>query len=314
MTRVAVTSRSFSKHPVLREALCAQYAQVTFNDQGLTLQGDALIEFLKAHDAAIVGLEKLNAATLAQLPELKVVSRFGVGLDTLDLTALAARQIRLAYTAGANKRAVAELVIAFALNLLRELPVVHQQLLAGQWQQRKGRQLSECTVGIIGLGSIGKDLAALLRAFDCRILGFDVSPQQDFCQQQHIHQVALDTLLQQADIVSLHLPLTPETKCLLNEERLALMKTTAILINTARGGLVDEEALFKRLSQGQLAAAAFDVFANEPAINHPLLQLPNFFATPHIGGSTEEAILAMGQAAILGLTTAQVPEMTRAVA
>lgn len=314
MTRVAVTSRSFSKHPQLRHALCARYTDVTFNDAGISLQEAALIDFLKGHDAAIVGLEKLNDAVLSQLPELKIVSRFGVGLDTLDLAAMAKRQIRLAYTAGANKRAVAELVIAFALNLLRELPLVHQRLLAGQWQQRKGRQLSECKVGIIGLGAIGKDLAVLLRAFQCEVLAFDVSDQQAYCAQHQIQQMDLNTLLEQADIVSLHLPLTAQTKHLLNQTRLALMKPTAILINTARGGLVDEAALYECLVQGRLAAAALDVFAIEPAIDHPLFKLPNFFATPHIGGSTEEAILAMGQAAILGLNTALVPEMPLCVA
>lgn len=289
---VAVTSRSFSRHPFLRERLLKAYQQVTFNDSNQTLQGAELISFLQHHDMAIVGLERLTAAVLAQLPKLKVISRFGVGLDTLDLAAISRQGIRLTYTAGANKRAVAELVIAFAINLLRHLPEVNSAVKNGFWQMQKGRELSGKTIGIIGFGAIGQDLAHLLTPFNCNILIYDI---------KHPKSMALTELLPAADIVSVHLPLTAQTYQLLNAERLAWMKKTAILINTSRGGIIDERALKKMLQQQLLAGAAFDVFANEPPEDQELLALANFFATPHIGGSTEEAILAMGLAAIEGL-------------
>ncbi len=304
MTRVAVTSRSFSKNPELRAALSSEYENVVFNDLGKTLEGDELIQFLQDCDRCIVGLERLDATVLKRLPKLKVISRFGVGLDTLDLVEIQVRKIKIAYTAGANKRSVAELVLALALTTLRNLTLVNQQLRAGEWQQNKGRNLSHSTVGIIGLGAVGKDLAILLKAFQCDILVYDPHLNNEFCETHQLTPVPLDNLLQHADIVSLHIPLNRETHHLLNAERLSLMKPSAILINTARGGLVDESALKHMLKNNQLAAAAFDVFETEPVVDKQLVSLPNFFATPHIGGSTEEAILAMGFAAIAGLKNA----------
>lgn len=301
---IAVTSRSFSTHPLLRAEIEKQYQHVTFNDTGKTLVGKELIAFLRGHEKAIVGLEKIDENVFTQLPELKVISRFGVGLDTLDLNYMKKNGIRLAFTAGANKRSVAELVISFAIMMLRQLPYSNSELKTNIWKQRKGRQLTNATVGIVGLGAVGKDLAALLKAFDCRLIAFDVVDQSSFCSAHNIQQTSLDMLLAEADIVSLHLPLTTETHLLLNSERLAILKSNAILINTARGGLVDEHALKQILENKKIAGAAFDVFAQEPPTDKELLHLENFFATPHIGGSTEEAILAMGHAAINGLETA----------
>lgn len=307
MTSIAVTSRSFSKHPMLRNEICNRYEKVAFNDNGKTLDGDELIHFLKDHDKAIVGLEKLNADILKQLPALKVISRFGVGLDTVDLNAIKQLGIKIAVTSGANKRSVAELVIAFALTMLRQLPLLNHELKSGIWQQKKGRELSNSCVGIIGFGAIGKDLALLLKAFNCEILAYDLIDHSEFCYKNKIQQVELNSLLQKSDIVSLHLPLNESTQLILNADRLSLMKTNAILINTARGGLIDEAALKVLLKSNQSFGAAFDVFTSEPPINNELLALPNFFGTPHIGGSTEEAILAMGFAAIDGLEKAVIP-------
>lgn len=305
---IAVTSRSFSKHPILRKELCQRYSQVRFNEEGKTLQGTALIDFLQDQHMAIVGLERMSQDVLEQLPQLKVISRFGVGLDTVDLTAVAQLGIRLSVTAGANKRAVAELVIGLAINVLRHLPNAHQALRAGIWQQQKGKELSHSCVGIVGFGAVGKEVALLLQTWGCRIMVYDALDHQEYCAHHHLQQVDLPTLLQVADIVTLHLPLTAQTRLLLNEDHLLLMKSDAILINTARGELVDEAILKKMLKNNLLAGAACDVFSTEPPTDQELLSLPNFFATPHVGGSTEQAILAMGRAAIEGLEFATVLE------
>lgn len=307
MTSVAVTSRSFSKHPELRKELCKRFKHVKFNEEGITFSGNDLVNFLNDYDSAIVGLEKFNNDILSKLPRLKVISRFGVGSDTLDLNAMKRLGIKLAVTTGANKRAVAELVIAFSLIMFRQLSLTNQELRSGKWNPRIGRQLSGSCVGIVGFGSIGKDLAFLLKAFNCDILIYDLIDHTDFCQKNEIRQVDLNTLLQHSDIVSLHLPLNENTKLILDSDKLALMKSNAILINTARGGLVDENILKEMLKTNRLHAAAFDVFAVEPTTNHELLSLPNFFGTSHIGGSTEEAILAIGLAAIEGLEQAKIP-------
>ena len=191
--------------------------------------------------------------------------------------------------------------------VLRQIPQGHLDIREGIWKNRKGRQLTGRTVGIIGCGHIGKDLTTLLRAFDCRILANDILDFPEFYARHQVEPVALEELLQRADIVTLHVPLNDSTRNLLNADRLALMRPDAILINTARGGIVDEAALKRMLQEGRLAGAAFDVFATEPPEDLDLLRLPNFLATPHIGGSAEEAILAMGRAAIRGLDENRLP-------
>lgn len=298
---VAVTSRSFSRHPILRGELLARYATVTFNDEGTSLTGQKVIDFLRGHEKAITALEVLDDTVFAALPELKVVSKYGVGLDMIDLEAMERRGVLLGWTGGVNKRSVAELAISNMIALLHLVPQANQEVRNGKWRQLRGRQLTGRTVGIVGCGHIGKDLAVLLRAFDCRVLAHDILDFPEFYRQHRVTALGLDDLLQQAQIVSLHLPFDDTTRNILSAARLEIMQPGAYLVNTARGGLVDETKLKERLRQGRLGGAAFDVFAQEPPDDHELLNLPNFLATSHIGGSTEEAVLAMGRAAIQGL-------------
>ena len=306
-SRVAVASRSFSKHPVLRAEILARYSNVTFNDAGLSLTGNALVEFLSGHDKAITALERLDESVLAQLPDLKVVGKYGVGLDMIDLPAMSRLGKKLGWTGGVNKRSVSELVISAAIALLRHVPQGHAMVREGGWRQLMGRQLSQRTIGIVGCGHIGKDLSLLLRAFGCRVLAHDIKDFPEFYAQTGVEPMGLEDLLSQADIVTLHLPNNASTLGILSAERMALMRPDSILINMARGGLVDEEALKAMLKDGRMAAAAFDVFAHEPPQDMELLTLPNFLALPHIGGSAEEAVLAMGRAAIAGLDAARDP-------
>jgi phosphoglycerate dehydrogenase-like enzyme len=302
---VAVTSRSFSRHPVLRRELLARHPLVTFNDEGRSLMGDELVGFLSGHVKAIVGLEVLDEAVLAAVPTLRVVSKYGVGLDKLDLAAMARRGVRLGWTSGVNRRSVAELVVAFALALLRFLPSAVAETGGGGWRQTTGRQLSGRTIGIIGCGHVGKEVAVMLRSWGCPILANDVLDFPEFYAKHDVTPVSIEALLARADVVTLHVPLDASTRNLLSADRLALLKPDAILINTARGNIVDEPALKTMLTNGRLAGAAFDVFATEPPDDPELLALPSFLATPHIGGTTEEAILAMGRAAIAGLDDAR---------
>lgn len=294
---IAVTSRSFSRHPVLRQELLDRYHMVRFNDDGRSLRGDELVDFLQGCEKAIVALEPIDDAVLERLPDLRVLSKVGVGLDTIDVAAVERRGIRLAFHPGTNSRSVSELALALVISVLRHVPQSSDELRRGGWSQPKGALLSGKTVGIVGFGHAGRDLFSLLLPFECRILVSDVRPPDE----SEVEHVELDQLLEGADIVSLHLTLDDSTRGLLDRRRLLLMKPTAVLINTARGGLVDERALAELLRDGRLAAAAFDVFALEPPGESELLALPNFLGTPHIGGSTEEAILAMGRAAIEGL-------------
>lgn len=302
---VAVTSRSFSAHPVLRQELQRRYPNATFNEVGKRLEGEELAQFLHGKEKAIIALEILDESILSRLPQLKVVSKFGVGLDMIDFKAFDRRNILLGYSPGVNKRSVSELVIAYAIVLLRHVMESNTELRSGQWRQKRGVCLSGRAVGIIGCGQIGKDLIALLEPFGCQIRCFDINGDTHSFSRSEVAFVRLEELLKESDIITLHLPVTSHTCNLLSAERLALMKPDAILINVARGQLVDEKALKDMLKTGRLAGAAFDVFANEPPEDLELLRLPNFLGTPHIGGSTEEAILAMGRAAIEGLDNAK---------
>lgn len=306
-SRVAVCSRSFSRNPILRSELQARYEHLSFNDAGLQLEGDDLVNFLRGHDKAITALERLDEYVLSRLPELKVIGKYGVGLDMIDLEAMREYGKCLGWTGGVNRRSVSELVIAFAIAMLRHVPAAQREILSGTWRQLVGGHLSGRTVGIIGCGHVGKDLVSLLKVFGCPILVYDIRDYREFYELHAIEAVSLEVLLTRSDIVTLHVPLDESTRIMLDAQRLALLRPTAVLINTARGGLVDEKALKEMLRTNRLAAAAFDVFAVEPPQDSELLALPNFLATPHIGGSAQEAILAMGRAAIDGLDHHAIP-------
>ncbi|MGQ9369016.1 phosphoglycerate dehydrogenase [Azospirillum sp. ST 5-10] len=305
---VAVLSRSFSAHPVLRAELLARHPGARFNDSGRTLAGAELLAFLRGSERAVVALERIDEPLLAALPELRVISKYGVGLDNVDLAAAQRHGKRVGWTAGVNRRSVAELVIAFAIALLRHVPQAHRGVLAGTWRQWTGRQLSDRTVGIVGCGHVGKDVALLLRAFGCRVLAHDIRDFPSFYAAHGVEPRPLEALLREAEVVTLHLPLTERTRGLFDAARLALLRPDAVLINTARGGIVDEAALARALAEDRLAGAAFDVFGVEPPQDTALLHHPNFLVTPHIGGSAAEAILAMGRAAIAGLDDAREAE------
>jgi phosphoglycerate dehydrogenase-like enzyme len=300
-TKVAVCSRSFSKNPVLRAELLERYQQVTFNDEGLQLNGDSLVAFLSGHQKAIIALEEINEEVLSQLPELKVISKYGVGMDKIDFDAMSEYGKRFGWTGGVNRRSVSELVIAFAISLLRLVPQSHKEVVDGVWRQQVGKLLTGRSIGIVGCGFVGKDLVELLKPFACTIYVNDIKDYAEFYSEHELRPVSLDELLKKSDIVTLHVPLDDSTRGLLSKEKLALMQPDSILINTARGGLVDEGALRNMLETGALAAAGFDVFQIEPPEDSQLLELPNFLVTQHIGGSASEAILAMGRAAIDGL-------------
>jgi D-3-phosphoglycerate dehydrogenase len=307
-TPIAVASRSFSRNPVLRSELLARYADVRFNEAGVALDEAGFVEFTRGRRKVITALERIDDAVLDALPELQVISKYGVGTDMLDLAAMRRHGVRLGWTAGVNKRSVTELVVAVMIALLRQVPLANAELREGGWKNRQGRQLTERTVGIIGCGHIGKDLAQVLRAFGCTVLANDILDFAEFYAAHQIEPVGLEELLRRADIVTLHVPLDDSTRDMLSADRLSLMKPDAILINTARGCLVDEAALKAMLIERRLAGAAFDVFTVEPPDDLELLRLPNFLATPHIGGSSDEAVLAMGRAAIKGLDDNYLPD------
>ncbi len=307
MRSLVIASRSFSKHPVLRKEVLKRYPNAKFNDEGLSLNGESLIEFLDGHEKAITALEKIDDSILKLLPNLKVIGKYGVGLDMIDLHAMKRHGVNLGWTGGVNKRSVSELVISYSIALLHRTIFANAEVRKGKWYQVKGRQLSDCTVGIIGCGHVGKDLVELLQPFNCKILANDVLDFKDFYKKYEVTSVGLEELIRKSDIVTLHLPLDKSTQNILDSDKLSLLKNDAVLINLARGGLVDEVALKELLNNNKIAGAALDVFEVEPPVDPSFATMDNVLITPHIGGSTEEAILAMGMAAIEGLENSEDP-------
>ena len=301
--RIAVCSRSFSRNSRLREALKSQFRDVKFNDEGITLAGDSLIEFLGDCDMAITALERIDEYVLSQLPRLKRISKYGVGLDMIDLEALKRYQKQLAWKAGVNRRSVAELALTMMLTIIRKIPESQAQIASGNWVQTVGNTLSGKTIGIVGCGNIGQDLFSLLKPFGCQMLVNDINESYEFFSMNDLGVTPLTQLLSHSDIVTLHLPLDESTRHILSRAQLQEMRMGSILVNTARGGLIDEDALFDEIQKGRIAGVGLDVFEEEPPFGSRLLACPQVFSTAHIGGSSEEAILAMGLAAIQGLST-----------
>ena len=318
LDKVAITSRSFSANKYLVEELRARYANITLNNSGKTLVGSELLEFLDGQNKVIVGLENFDKNLIDQLPELKVISKFGVGLNNIDLESMKEHSISLGFQPGTNKQSVAELALMHIFIALRKAPSSKEDICNNIWSQNKGHELFGKTIGIIGFGNIGQRLAELLEPFKCKIVFYDgiefskeelvdkfQSRSEDFIN--NLQQSSLNEVLKEADIVSIHIPLLEETQNLISVDELACLKKDVRIINTSRGGIVDEKALEDFLNQNKNAFAAFDVFETEPAFNHHLLKLNNFYATSHLGSMTIEGVISMGIAAINGLDENRIP-------
>lgn len=294
--RILVTARSFRKLSGPHRELLEQAGyEIVEPEQDRPLEPSELAPLLADVDGAILGLDRVTAAALQDARCLKVISRFGVGVDEIDLQAATARGIVVTVTPGANSIAVAELTVALMLALKRHLRFHDQVVREGRWDRRMGSELAGEVLGLVGFGRIGREVARRARAFDMRILFTDPEPPpQTVAAELQAEPREFDDLLATSDIISLHLPLTQTTRGLIGERQLQQMKTSAVLVNTARGGLVDETALFHALQQGHIAGAAFDVFDREPPGDSPLLRLENFIGTPHIGSATQQSTLRMG--------------------
>jgi (S)-sulfolactate dehydrogenase len=266
------------------------------HEPGLAEHRDALIAALHSADALIVrNRTRVDADLLSFAPRLRVVGRLGVGLDNIDVAACEARKIDVIPARGANALAVAEYVIGAAIVLLRGAYFATEAVASGEWPRGAlgtGREIAGKTLGVVGFGSIGQMVATLGRALGMAVIGFDahIPASAAVWADQHTTPRRLDDLLRDADIVSLHVPLTPATRRLIDAEKLALMRREAILVNTARGGVVDEAALAAALKSGRLAGAALDVFESEPLQSgSALVGCPGLILTPHIAGVTRES-------------------------
>ena len=297
--KVKVSTIAFSKNTKLVNELKQHFPEAIVNENGVRLKDQELYQYFSDAEGVIVGLEKVDNDFLNALPNIKVIAKYGVGLDNIDLNACKEKGVQVGWTPGVNKTSVAEMTIGFMLALFRNLYLTSNQLKFDSiWNKNGGAQLSGKTIGIIGLGNIGKTVAQLLKPFNCNILANDIVDVTGFADANNVTLVDKETIFKECDLISIHTPLTSETKGLINKEVFSIMKDSSAIINTARGGIINEDALLQALINNKISGAALDVYTEEPPQNLKLLSLPNLICTPHIGGNAEEAVLAMGVSAI----------------
>jgi len=296
--KVLSAARSFGKvsaEPV--KYLESQGFEVVFTDLPKPLSEDDLAGIIKGMDALICGNDYVTKKVFRAADRLKVVSKHGVGVDRIDLEAAAESGIIVTNTPGANTEAVAELAVGLMFALSRQIVQAHCAAKAGGWSRFVGMEILGKNIGIIGLGRIGKAVARRVKGLGAGVLAYDVIRDEEFAAEMGIKYVDLERLLRESDIVTLHTPVTEETENFLDGKRINMMKQGAYLVNTARGELIDEEALAEALGSGQLAGAALDVYRREPPEGSPLLEMNNCITLPHIGAYSREALERMGMMA-----------------
>lgn len=297
--RVAVTSTSFAKQSELLAELEALGVSVVANTGGIDLEGQRLADFLAASKAelAIIGREPITDEILAVCPDLRAISKYGVGLDNVDEAALRARRVKLYAAPGTNRRAVAELVLAFALGHVRNVTPSVLNMKQGRWEKLGGRDLSSLTVGIVGFGNTGSELARLLKAFGCTVLFTDLVDKTAIGRDVGARAATYADIVAKADVITFHVPATDATRLMFSAEQISKSQPHALVINTSRGSVVDFDATCRAVIEGRLGGFAADVFPVEPC-DVSTWSHPRLYFTPHIGGNSREAVLAMGRAAL----------------
>jgi D-3-phosphoglycerate dehydrogenase len=260
----------------------------------------------------VASAEQLTEAVMDQAPELKVISRMGVGYDAIDLPAATKRGIALTITPGANADAVAEYTVSLMLALTRHVPAIDRIAKRGLWQTIFGNSIYGKTLGVIGTGNIGKRVVRNLLGFSMHTLAYDPFPNEVFAREHNVTYCSLEQLIRESDYISIHCPLTDDTNKLLSEKEFAMMKPSARVINCARGEIIDEKALYEALSQGRIAGAAQDVYEKEPfEADNPLFALDNVVLSPHIAGMTYECrktVIEMAFQNIIDIAGGKKPE------
>ncbi|PLX67347.1 MAG: hydroxyacid dehydrogenase [Denitrovibrio sp.] len=296
--KIVVTANAFSKNEFLVNELKKFTSNIVLNTSGRYTK-EELISALKDADGAIVGLDKIDESVLKECKDLKIIAKYGVGLDNINLDDCKQFNIKVGWTGGVNKTSVAEMALGFMLMLIRNLYVTSNQLKDLTWNKAGGLQLSGKTIGIIGVGHIGKELVRLLKPFNCRILVNDIIDKSDYYLQNGLEEVAKEKIYRYADIITIHTPLTDDTRDLITLKEMNLMKESTFIINTARGGIINEDDFKKALQDGIICGGAIDVYNVEPPVDREFLSLPNLVATPHVGGNAKEAVEAMGKSAVM---------------
>lgn len=294
--KVLVTPRSFGKHSAAPiEMLRASGFEVMMNPQGRILEKEEMRRHIRDADAVIVGVDPLDRDVLEQAEKLKIIAKYGVGTDNIDIDYASARGIAVKTTLGANTDAVADYTFALMMAVARKVLSIDRACRQSDWQKQTTVDVYGKTLGLIGLGNIGKAVVRRAAGFEMNVLAYDAKPDEAFAAEQGVQYVAsVDALLEEADFITLHVPLLPSTRHMIGAGQLARMKETAVLVNTARGGLIDEQALYEALRDGRIWGAGIDVFEQEPPENKAILELDNLVIGSHCAASTVQAVDRMG--------------------
>ena len=295
---IKVPNITFSKNDLLRDRLNKHFTNVVYNTDFQRYHGHNLIEFLKDADAAIVGLEKINEDILRHLPKLKLISKYGVGLDNINLNHAKKYGIKIGWTEGLNKQSVAEVTLGLILGLIRNLYLTSNKLKKNEWFKDGGFELHKNRIGIIGLGNVGQKLVELLNPFNCEIYVNDIKNHDSFIKSNKLIPVSKEEIYSTCKIITIHTPLTRLTHNLFNKETFKKMRSDSVIINTARGGIINESDLIWAIKNNQIWGGAIDVYDNEPPNNISLFQHDRLICTPHLAGNSKEAVLNMGMSAI----------------
>jgi len=296
---VLITARSFGKEvPEPMERLIQHGFRIMEWREGTGLEVSELIAKVGQADAWIVGSYPIQAALLEDVPRLQIIAKHGVGIDNIDVPTATKKGILVATAPGSNDQAVADLTLGLLLSLVRKIPQANASVKSGRWERFKGFGLAGKTIGIIGLGRIGLNVAKRVKGFDMEILGYDLFWPEERAREIGIVRVGFETLIEKSDVITLHVPRTRETEGLIGEHQIARMKAGVWVVNTSRGRIIDEKPMCRALVSGKVAGYATDVFETEPPEGNPLLSLTNVVATPHIGSYTDDALRMLGDSTV----------------
>jgi len=295
MEKVLVTPRSYGKNnPALFAMLKDAGYEVVGNETGGIMSKEQILGAIPDCVGVILGVDPFDADVIAAAPKLRAIAKYGVGVDNIDLEAAKARGIKVSRTVGANSEAVADYAMALMLALSRKVVPIDRRCRRGDWGKVTTIDVSRKTLGLFGLGAIGKHVARRAQGFSMKVMAYDVCWDEDYARANGIERAEPERIFREADFISLHLPLLPETRDFIGEAEIALMKPTAVLINTARGGLIDENALLKALKENRIWGAGIDAFMHEPPEDKMWFELDNVVLGSHCLVSTAGATENMG--------------------
>ncbi|MDQ0220738.1 hydroxyacid dehydrogenase [Peribacillus cavernae] len=303
--KVFVTPRSFGKNSsVPLNLLKDQGYEIVMNPYNRILSKEEMITLIKDANGIIVGVDPLDKEVLHHAKKLKVISKYGVGTDNIDMGFARELGIPVTTTQGANQDAVADYSIALMLGVSRRITHIDKECRKLNWSKITTIDMWSKTLGLIGLGNIGKGVAGRAKGFNMKVLAYDLVKDEAYTAANGIEYVDFDTIIRESDFISMHLPLTEKTRNIISDREFEMMKKTAVIVNTARGGLIDEEALYRSLKGNKIWGAGIDVFEQEPPVQKELLELDNLIIGSHCAASTHGAIDNMGIQASTNLIAA----------